>query len=165
MRPRRLAPRLDHNPAGEQLAEADAALKRIDRAVSRLYGAVRPDDGKITSNVEYRRQTLVLDERLRIVARVFLDSDPATVTLTVAAAATKTLKIGTGVCLVQQRDPIQTAKLVASIDQVSGGRFLFGIGGGWNAEEMEHHGTPFGERWKILRERIADLLNADDDGQ
>src|SRR5712691_10559719 len=55
------------------------------------------------------------------------------VTLTAAAAATKTLKVGTGVCLVVQRDPIQTAKLVASLDQVSGGRFLFGVGGGWNA--------------------------------
>ena len=60
---------------------------------------------------------------------------------TAAAAATKTLKVGTGICLVHQRDPIQTAKLVASIDQVSGGRFLFGIGGGWNADEMEDHGT------------------------
>ena len=63
------------------------------------------------------------------------------VTLTAAAVATKTLKLGTGVCLVNQRDTIQTAKLVASIDQVSGGRFLFGIGIGWNAEEMEDHGT------------------------
>ena len=63
------------------------------------------------------------------------------VTLTAAAAVTKTLKIGTGVCLVQQRDPIQTAKLVASIDQVSAGRFLFGVGSGWNAEEMADHGT------------------------
>jgi probable F420-dependent oxidoreductase len=76
------------------------------------------------------------------------------VTLSAAAAATKTLKIGTGVCLVQQRDPIQTAKLVASIDQVSGGRFLFGVGSGWNAEEMEDHGTPFKSRHKIARERI-----------
>src|SRR6201997_3772645 len=59
------------------------------------------------------------------------------VTLTAAAMATKTLKIATGICLVVQRDPIQTAKLVASIDQVSGGRFLFGVGGGWNAEEIE----------------------------
>ena len=59
------------------------------------------------------------------------------VTLTAAAAATKRLKVGTGVCLVIQRDTIQTAKLVASIDQVSGGRFLFGIGGGWNTEEIE----------------------------
>ena len=76
------------------------------------------------------------------------------VTLTMAAAATKTLKIGTGVCLVNQRDTIQTAKLVASIDQVSGGRFLFGIGIGWNAEEMEDHGTDFATRAKLVRERV-----------
>jgi probable F420-dependent oxidoreductase len=76
------------------------------------------------------------------------------VTLTMAAAATKTLNIGTGVCLVNQRDPIQTAKLVASIDQVSGGRFLFGIGVGWNAEEMENHGTAFTTRARLVRERV-----------
>jgi probable F420-dependent oxidoreductase len=76
------------------------------------------------------------------------------VTLTAAAAATKTLKVGTGVCLVNQRDPIQTAKLVASIDQISGGRFLFGIGVGWNAEEMEDHGTIFTTRAKLVRERV-----------
>src|SRR2546429_9086886 len=77
------------------------------------------------------------------------------VSLTAAAMATKTLKVGTGVCLVAQRDPIQTAKLVASVDQVSGGRFLFGIGGGWNAEEMADHGTAFATRFKLMRERIA----------
>jgi probable F420-dependent oxidoreductase len=76
------------------------------------------------------------------------------VTLTAAAAATTTLKVGTGVCLVNQRDPIQTAKLVASLDQVSGGRFLFGIGVGWNAEEMEDHGTVFATRAKLVRERV-----------
>ena len=76
------------------------------------------------------------------------------VTLSVAAAATKTIKLGTGVCLITQRDPIQTAKLVASIDQVSNGRFLFGIGGGWNAEEMEDHGTIFKTRFKLMRERV-----------
>jgi alkanesulfonate monooxygenase SsuD/methylene tetrahydromethanopterin reductase-like flavin-dependent oxidoreductase (luciferase family) len=76
------------------------------------------------------------------------------VTLTAAAMATKTLKVGTGVCLVNQRDTIQTAKLVASIDQVSGGRFLFGIGVGWNAEEMEDHGTDFASRAKLVRERV-----------
>ena len=75
------------------------------------------------------------------------------VTLTAAAAATKRLKVGTGVCLVIQRDTIQTAKLVASIDQVSGGRFLFGIGGGWNAEEIENHGTEFATRFKKMREQ------------
>ena len=76
------------------------------------------------------------------------------VTLSAAAAATKAIKLGTGVCLITQRDPIQTAKLVASLDQVSGGRFLFGIGGGWNAEEMEDHGTEFKTRFKLMRERV-----------
>ncbi len=76
------------------------------------------------------------------------------VALTAAACATERLKIGTGVCLVAQRDPIQTAKLVASIDQISGGRFLFGVGNGWNADEMANHGTPFKARHKIARERI-----------
>jgi probable F420-dependent oxidoreductase len=76
------------------------------------------------------------------------------VTLTAAAVATKTLKIGTGVCLIAQRDPIQTAKLVASIDQISGGRFVFGVGNGWNQDEMENHGTAFTTRHKLARERI-----------
>ena len=76
------------------------------------------------------------------------------VTLTAAALATSTLKVGTGICLVNQRDPIQTAKLVASIDQVSEGRFLFGIGNGWNQDEMENHGTVFKQRHKLVRERI-----------
>ncbi len=76
------------------------------------------------------------------------------VAMAVAAAATKTLKVGTGVCLVIERDPIVLAKEVASVDLVSGGRMQFGIGGGWNAEEMENHGTDFKRRWKVLRERI-----------
>jgi probable F420-dependent oxidoreductase len=76
------------------------------------------------------------------------------VTLTIAAAVTKTIKVGSGICLVIERDPIILAKEVASVDQLSGGRLLFGIGGGWNAEEMENHGTPFHRRWKVLRERI-----------
>ena len=76
------------------------------------------------------------------------------VTLTAAACATKRLKVATGICLVIQRDTIQTAKLVASLDQVSGGRFLFGIGGGWNQEEIENHGTVFATRMKKMREQI-----------
>jgi probable F420-dependent oxidoreductase len=76
------------------------------------------------------------------------------VTLTAAAMATKTLKVGTGVCLIAQRDAIQTAKLVASIDQVSGGRFVFGVGNGWNQDEMENHGTVFASRHKLAREKI-----------
>src|ERR1700740_282701 len=76
------------------------------------------------------------------------------VTLTAAAMATNNLKVATGVCLVIQRDTIQTAKLVASIDQVSGGRFLFGVGGGWNQDEVESHGTVFKTRFKKMREQI-----------
>ncbi|MGE0684283.1 MAG: LLM class F420-dependent oxidoreductase [Candidatus Binatia bacterium] len=76
------------------------------------------------------------------------------VSLMAAAAATRTIKVGSGICLVIERDPIVMAKEVASVDQLSGGRLLFGIGGGWNAEEMENHGTPFQRRWKVLRERI-----------
>jgi probable F420-dependent oxidoreductase len=76
------------------------------------------------------------------------------VTLTAAACATKRLKVATGICLVIQRDTIQTAKLVASIDQVTGGRFLFGIGGGWNREEIENHATAFETRMQKMREQI-----------
>ena len=84
----------------------------------------------------------------------YYDAMDPFVTLTAAAAATKTLKVATGVCLVAQRDPIQTAKLVASIDQVSGGRFLFGIGNGWNQDELEDHGVKFADRHKVARERV-----------
>jgi probable F420-dependent oxidoreductase len=86
--------------------------------------------------------------------RQYYDVMDPFVTLSVAAAVTKRLKLATGVCLVIQRDTIQTAKLVASIDQISGGRFIFGIGGGWNAEEMEDHGTVYATRFKRMREQI-----------
>jgi probable F420-dependent oxidoreductase len=76
------------------------------------------------------------------------------VALTAAATATRRLKLGTGICLLVERDPIVTAKAVATVDRLSGGRFLFGIGGGWNAEEMENHGTIFKLRWRLLRERV-----------
>lgn len=76
------------------------------------------------------------------------------VSLTAAAAATKSLKVATGICLIVQRDPIQTAKSIASLDQISGGRFLFGVGAGWNAEEMADHGTVFQTRFALMQERI-----------
>jgi probable F420-dependent oxidoreductase len=75
-------------------------------------------------------------------------------TLTAAAMSTKTLKLGTGICLVNQRDPIQTAKHVATIDQLSGGRFLFGIGNGWHEEEMRNHGTALATRHQLVQERV-----------
>jgi len=76
------------------------------------------------------------------------------VTLAAAAVATSRLRVATGICLVVQRDPIQTAKQVATLDQVSSGRFLLGIGAGWNAEEMADHGTDFKTRFTVMRERV-----------
>ena len=76
------------------------------------------------------------------------------VALTAASMATEHLLVATGICLVIQRDPIITAKEVASLDHVSGGRFLFGVGAGWNEEEMENHGTDPGQRFGVMRERI-----------
>src|SRR5437588_11494289 len=84
----------------------------------------------------------------------YYDAMDPFVMLSAAAAITKKLKLGTGVCLVIQRDTIQTAKAVASLDQVSGGRFLFGIGGGWNQDEMEDHGAVYATRFKKMREQI-----------
>jgi probable F420-dependent oxidoreductase len=76
------------------------------------------------------------------------------VALTAAAAATTTLRVGTGILLVIQRDPITTAKEVATLDWLSGGRFEFGVGAGWNREEIENQGTPFPRRFRVLRERV-----------
>jgi probable F420-dependent oxidoreductase len=74
--------------------------------------------------------------------------------LMAAAAATSRLRVGTGICLVIEHDPIVLAKVVASLDLLSNGRVLFGVGAGWNAEEMEHHGTAFPTRFRVMRERI-----------
>jgi probable F420-dependent oxidoreductase len=76
------------------------------------------------------------------------------VALAMVAAATERLKIGTGICLVVQRDPIVTAKEVATLDRLSGGRVLFGVGAGWNVEEMRNHGTDPRRRFSIMRERV-----------
>ena len=76
------------------------------------------------------------------------------IALAMAAAMTKTLRLGTGVALVTERDPILMAKQVASLDHLSAGRVLLGVGAGWNAEEMRNHGVEFADRWKVLRERL-----------
>jgi len=76
------------------------------------------------------------------------------IALATVAASTQHLRLGTGICLVVERDPITLAKEVATLDHLSGGRFLFGVGGGWNLEEMENHGTDPQRRWKVLRERV-----------
>lgn len=76
------------------------------------------------------------------------------VSLSFAAANTSRLKLGTGISLIPQREPIVTAKAVASLDMMSNGRFTLGIGGGWNVEEMEHHGATYRTRFKLMRERV-----------
>jgi probable F420-dependent oxidoreductase len=76
------------------------------------------------------------------------------VALSFAAAATKNLMLGTGICLLPQHEPIVTAKTIASLDQMSGGRFIFGIGGGWNVDEMENHGATYKTRFAQMREHV-----------
>jgi probable F420-dependent oxidoreductase len=76
------------------------------------------------------------------------------VALTAAAMVTTRIKLATGIYIVPERDPMTMAKQVASIDMLSGGRFIFGVGAGWNAEELENHGTSFKTRFGVLRERV-----------
>jgi probable F420-dependent oxidoreductase len=79
------------------------------------------------------------------------------VALGAAASVTTRLKLATGICLIIERDPLTLAKEVASLDVISNGRVILGIGGGWNAEEMENHGVAFTQRWKVLREKVLAL--------
>jgi probable F420-dependent oxidoreductase len=86
--------------------------------------------------------------------RVYIHTYDPFVALTAAACATTTLKVATGICLVIQRDPIHTAKETASLDHLSGGRFLFGVGAGWNREEMADHGTDPKTRMRLMAENV-----------
>jgi len=86
--------------------------------------------------------------------REYWHSHDPFVALTAAAMLTKSIKLATGICLVTERDPIVMAKQVASLDVLSGGRVLLGVGAGWNVEELAHHGVAFPDRWKVARERI-----------
>ncbi|MCZ6619285.1 MAG: LLM class F420-dependent oxidoreductase [Gammaproteobacteria bacterium] len=86
--------------------------------------------------------------------RVYWHSHDPFVALAGAATVTTRLKLGTGITLVTERDPILMAKQVASLDFLSGGRLLLGVGAGWNVEEMANHGVDFAKRWRVLRERV-----------
>jgi probable F420-dependent oxidoreductase len=88
------------------------------------------------------------------VPRHYLRTLDPFVALTAAAAATERLLLGFGIALITQRDPIVTAKEVATLDQVSGGRVVFGVGAGWNRPEVEHHGVAFDRRFGVMRERV-----------
>lgn len=76
------------------------------------------------------------------------------VSMQAAVGATTRIKVASGICLLMEHDPIIAAKAIATLDYLSGGRILFGVGGGWNREEMANHGTRFEDRWKVLRERV-----------
>lgn len=95
----------------------------------------------------------------RKLPRIYYEAMDPFVYLATAATADSSVLLGTGICLVIQRDPIQTAKLVASIDVVSNGRFVFGIGAGWNEEEMQNHGTDPSRRFRVMRDRIEAMQN------
>lgn len=86
--------------------------------------------------------------------RCYIHTYDPFVACTAAAVATSQLRIGTGICLAVERDPIITAKAVASVDRLSGGRFLFGVGAGWNREEMANHGTDARIRMRLMSERM-----------
>ena len=90
--------------------------------------------------------------------KMYYDTLDPFVALSAAAAVTSRIKLATGICLVVQRDPIHTAKQVASLDRISNGRFLFGVGAGWNEEEMNNHGTALEGRFALLRERIEAMV-------
>ena len=128
------------------MAPTDLAVALEQRGFESLWGAEH-SHMPVT-----RRFTHPLGEAA--LTKEYFDVMDPFVTLSAAAAVTERLKLGTAVCLVIQRDTIQTAKLVASLDQVSKGRFLFGIGCGWNAEEMEDHGTVYDTRTLKMREQI-----------
>jgi probable F420-dependent oxidoreductase len=89
-----------------------------------------------------------------VLPKEYLHTYDPFIALTAAAGASREIKLGTGICLIVQRDPITTAKEVASLDRLSGGRFLFGIGGGWNVDEIENHGVAANVRFRVLRERV-----------
>jgi probable F420-dependent oxidoreductase len=86
--------------------------------------------------------------------REYWHSHDPFVALTAAAMLTRSIRLATGICLVTERDPIVMAKQVASLDALSGGRVVLGVGAGWNVEELAHHGVAFADRWKVARERI-----------
>jgi probable F420-dependent oxidoreductase len=128
------------------MAPADLAVALEERGFDSLWVAEH------SHMPETRRFTHPLGPAA--LTREYFDVMDPFVTLSAAAAVTQRLKLATAICLVIQRDTIQTAKSVASLDRISRGRFLFGIGCGWNAEEMENHGTRFETRTLKMREQI-----------
>ncbi|MFC8720446.1 LLM class F420-dependent oxidoreductase [Kitasatospora sp. NPDC057198] len=136
---------------GIAMFPADFAIRpdELARAVEErgFESLFLPEHTHLPASERTRRETGVLPPHFSHTHDLF-------VALTYAAAATSELKVATGICLVPQRDPLTTAKAVASLDVLSGGRVLFGVGAGWISEELENHGTEPGRRWAVLAERV-----------
>ena len=132
-------------PTDYAIAPAELARMAEERGFESLFF---PEHTHIPAS----RETPYLDGRE--LPRHYSHTLDPFVALAAAAAVTDRLLLGTGICLVVERDPITTAKEVASLDHLSGGRFLFGVGGGWNLEEMRNHGTDPSRRFGLMRERI-----------
>ncbi len=139
----------------------------MDFGISTFVTDETPSPGDVGRLVEERGFTALFvaehphmpRDSVRDVDRKYYRSLDPFVTLTAAAATTTTLRLGFGIMLLPQRDPITTAKAVASLDLVSGGRVEVGLGAGWNVPEIENHGTPFNERFGVMRER-AEAMKA-----
>jgi probable F420-dependent oxidoreductase len=138
----------------------------VDFGISTFVTDETPSPGDIGRLAEERGfQALFVAEHphmprdtVREVDRKYYRSLDPFVTLTAAAAATSALRLGFGIMLLPQRDPITTAKAIASLDVVSGGRVEVGLGAGWNVPEIENHGTPFERRFGVLRERVEAMV-------
>ena len=128
------------------MSPADLAVEAEARGLASLYV---PEHTHIPTS--RRTPPPTGDDELRDEYKRTLDP---LVALTSAAAVTERIVLGTGICVVAQREPIVTAKAIATLDHLSGGRFVFGIGFGWNADEIEHHGIEFARRRDVAREHV-----------
>ena len=131
-------------PTDQTLPPPDIARAVEERGLDMLFFA---ENSHVP--VIHRKNSYHSDALIEPFARMH-DSITA---LAACAAVTRRIQLGTGVCLLTERDPIITAKAIATLDHIADGRVVFGIAGGWIKEAMEHHGSPFRERWRIVRER------------
>ena len=131
-------------PTDQTLAPVDLARAVEDRDLDMLFFAENSHVPVTHSKNAYHRPEIV---------KPFARMHDSITALAACAAVTERIQLGTGVCLLTERDPITTAKSIATLDQLSNGRVIFGIAGGWIKEAMEHHGASFRDRWSIVRDR------------
>lgn len=131
-------------PTDTTLPPVDLARGVEDRGLDTLFFAENSHVPVKHSKNSYHRPEIV---------EPFARMHDSITALAACAAVTERIRLGTGVCLLTERDPLTTAKAVASLDHVSNGRVIFGIAGGWIREAIEHHGSSFRHRWSIVRER------------